>query len=259
MAFWVGTSFKMNKTVEEALAFARRLAETDDERDVRVQRFVIPSFTAVGEVKRALADTSVKVGAQNMHWEDAGAWTGEISPLMLKDCELDIVELGHSERREHFGETDRNRRPQGFGRYPSRSHSLDLHRRDIAGTPARPSRCCPAAAGRESSGGRGQRSRPRSDPARLRTRLGDRRQWYSGKSRLRLGAARKDRRIGQIHSRTLGAGPLRRKRQSAKLRGTDQPGAHRAGCSSAARLGPSTVTSTFLAALLRRSNADFHA
>ncbi|TIR41907.1 MAG: hypothetical protein E5X28_19120, partial [Mesorhizobium sp.] len=54
-----------------------------------------------------LKDTSVKVGAQNMHWADDGAWTGEISPLMLKDCDLDIVELGHSERREHFGETQR--------------------------------------------------------------------------------------------------------------------------------------------------------
>jgi triosephosphate isomerase len=41
-----------------------------------------------------------------MHWADQGAWTGEVSPLMLKDCKLDIVELGHSERREHFGETD---------------------------------------------------------------------------------------------------------------------------------------------------------
>jgi len=41
-----------------------------------------------------------------MHWADQGAWTGEISPLMLKDCNLDIVELGHSERREHFGETN---------------------------------------------------------------------------------------------------------------------------------------------------------
>jgi L-erythrulose 1-phosphate isomerase len=41
-----------------------------------------------------------------MHWADAGAWTGEISPVMLKDCGLDLVELGHSERREHFGETD---------------------------------------------------------------------------------------------------------------------------------------------------------
>ncbi|EJT01709.1 triose-phosphate isomerase [Rhizobium sp. CCGE 510] len=106
MVVWVGTSFQMNKTMEEALAFACHLAEADGERDIRVQRFVIPAFTAVREVKRLLAETSVKVGAQNMHWEDAGAWTGEISPVMLKDCELDIVELGHSERREHFGETD---------------------------------------------------------------------------------------------------------------------------------------------------------
>jgi triosephosphate isomerase len=48
----------------------------------------------------------VKVGAQNMHWADDGAWTGEISPLMLADCGIDMVELGHSERREHFGETN---------------------------------------------------------------------------------------------------------------------------------------------------------
>ena len=71
-----------------------------------MQPFVIPSFTAVREVKRALAATRVKVGAQNMHWADAGAWTGEVSPLQLRDCGLDLVELGHSERREHFGETD---------------------------------------------------------------------------------------------------------------------------------------------------------
>ncbi|MES1152967.1 MAG: triose-phosphate isomerase, partial [Dongia sp.] len=61
---------------------------------------------AVRQVKAMLAATSVKVGAQNMHWADRGAWTGEISPLMLTDCGLDMVELGHSERREHFGETD---------------------------------------------------------------------------------------------------------------------------------------------------------
>ncbi|WP_431324244.1 triose-phosphate isomerase [Rhizobium sp. YTU87027] len=106
MAFWVGTSFKMNKTLAEALAFASRLAEADRDSDPLIQRFVIPPFTAVREVKRALSGTSVKVGAQNMHWEDAGAWTGEVSAPMLKDCELDLVELGHSERREHFGETD---------------------------------------------------------------------------------------------------------------------------------------------------------
>jgi triosephosphate isomerase len=60
----------------------------------------------VREVKAILAATSVKVGAQTMHWADEGAWTGEISPIMLRDCNLDLVELGHSERRTHFGETD---------------------------------------------------------------------------------------------------------------------------------------------------------
>lgn len=106
MTLWVGTSFKMNKTLAEAVAFADRLAATDGGRDSRIQRFVIPPFTAVREVSKTLSATSVKVGAQNMHWDDAGAWTGEISPTMLVDCGLDIVELGHSERREHFGETD---------------------------------------------------------------------------------------------------------------------------------------------------------
>ncbi|OBQ95583.1 triose-phosphate isomerase [Mesorhizobium sp. AA23] len=102
---WIGTSWKMNKTLVEARAFAGGLL-AEPEGDPRVQRFVIPPFTAAREVKAMLKDTSVKVGAQNMHWAGEGAWTGEISPLMLKDCDLDIVELGHSERREHFGETD---------------------------------------------------------------------------------------------------------------------------------------------------------
>jgi len=104
--FWVGTSWKMNKTLAEAKVFAEGLKAADGSRNPRIQRFVIPPFTAVREVKALLADTSVKVGAQNMHWADEGAWTGEVSPVMLKDCNLDLVELGHSERREHFGETD---------------------------------------------------------------------------------------------------------------------------------------------------------
>src|SRR4051812_29526750 len=103
---WIGTSWKMNKTLAEAQAFAEALANADAARDPRIQRFVIPPFTAVRQVKEILATSSLKVGAQNMHWADRGAWTGEISPLMLKDCGLDMVELGHSERREHFGETD---------------------------------------------------------------------------------------------------------------------------------------------------------
>ena len=103
---WIGTSWKMNKTLAEARVFAEGLRAADAARDPRIQRFVIPPFTAVREVKAMLSDTSLKVGAQNMHWADEGAWTGEVSPVMLKDCNLDIVELGHSERREHFGETD---------------------------------------------------------------------------------------------------------------------------------------------------------
>jgi triosephosphate isomerase len=104
--YWVGTSWKMNKTLAEGLAFAETFTAFVPDLDARIQPFVIPSFTAVREVKAALAGTRVKVGAQNMHWAEAGAWTGEISPLMLKDCGLDLVELGHSERREHFGETN---------------------------------------------------------------------------------------------------------------------------------------------------------
>jgi len=104
--FWIGTSWKMNKTLAEAEGFARALAAADGGNNPRIQRFVVPPFTATRQVKEILTDTSVKVGAQNMHWDDAGAWTGEISAPMLTDCNLDLVELGHSERRAHFGETD---------------------------------------------------------------------------------------------------------------------------------------------------------
>ena len=96
----------MNKTLAEATSFAQALRQADASRAAHIQRFVIPPFTSVREVNSLLAETSVKVGVQNMHWADSGAWTGEISPLMVKDCGADIVELGHSERRAHFGETD---------------------------------------------------------------------------------------------------------------------------------------------------------
>lgn len=101
---WIGTSWKMNKTLAEALHFAKavKLAESYD----RIQRFIIPPFTAVREVKALLAESDVRVGAQNMHWDEAGAWTGEVSASMLVDCQLDLVELGHSERRTHFSEDD---------------------------------------------------------------------------------------------------------------------------------------------------------
>ena len=97
----------MHKTLAEALEFASVLADFSPLLDGRIQPFVLPPFTSVREVKARLAGTRVMVGAQNMHWQDAGPWTGEISPPMLRDCNLDLVELGHSERRANFGETDR--------------------------------------------------------------------------------------------------------------------------------------------------------
>jgi L-erythrulose 1-phosphate isomerase len=104
--FWIGTSWKMNKTLAESLYFADALLNIDEIINKRIQAFVIPPFTSVRQVKATLASTSMKVGAQNMHWSDSGPWTGEVSTLMIKDCQLDMVELGHSERREYFGESN---------------------------------------------------------------------------------------------------------------------------------------------------------
>ena len=103
---WIGTSWKMNKTRAEARAFAEALKASAFAMTEKAQPFVIPPFPYIAEVADLLAGTRVKVGAQNMHWADHGAWTGEVSPLMVKDCGARIVELGHSERRSHFGETD---------------------------------------------------------------------------------------------------------------------------------------------------------
>lgn len=103
---WIGTSWKMNKVRAEAQAFANTLGTSPLSQSSAAQLFVIPPFPYIAEVAGILAGTYVKVGAQNMHWDDRGAWTGEISPLMVKDCGATIVELGHSERRTHFNETD---------------------------------------------------------------------------------------------------------------------------------------------------------
>jgi len=103
---WIGTSWKMNKTRAEARAFAEALKSSAFAETSRAQPFVIPPFPYIAEVAGILSGTTVKVGAQNMHWETQGAWTGEVSPLMVKDCGATIVELGHSERRTYFGETD---------------------------------------------------------------------------------------------------------------------------------------------------------
>ena len=103
---WIGTSWKMNKTRKEAHDYAQALKASPLARSGLVQLFVIPPFPYIAEVATELAGTRIMVGAQNMHWADHGAWTGEISPLMVKDCGATLVEIGHSERRKHFGESD---------------------------------------------------------------------------------------------------------------------------------------------------------
>jgi triosephosphate isomerase len=71
--YWIGTSWKMNKVLAQACAFAEGLATDDANADPRIQRFVIPPFPYLRDVKARLQQTSVKVGAQNMHWADQGA------------------------------------------------------------------------------------------------------------------------------------------------------------------------------------------
>lgn len=103
--FWIGAGWKMNKTRTEARAWCDALlASGATETSARL--FVVPPFTALATVAERLAGSGVIVAAQNMHWEEAGAWTGEISAAMLRDCGATMVELGHSERRRNFSETD---------------------------------------------------------------------------------------------------------------------------------------------------------
>jgi len=101
----LGTSWKMNKTLAEAEAYVAHLSEALRPSD-RYQVFIVPPFTHLWRMKELLRNTPILLGAQNMHWEPEGAFTGEISPKMLAETGVDIVELGHSERRTYFNETD---------------------------------------------------------------------------------------------------------------------------------------------------------
>ncbi len=103
---WIGTSWKMNKLRADAHAFADTVKASSISQTQVVQPFIIPPFPYIADVAEKLKGTRFKIGAQNMHWSDAGAWTGEMSPLMIKDCGATLVEIGHSERRTYFNETD---------------------------------------------------------------------------------------------------------------------------------------------------------
>jgi triosephosphate isomerase (TIM) len=101
---YIAANWKMNKTVAEASDFIDallpRIAAT--QHDV----VVCPPFTALAEVVERRRGTAVRVAAQNMHYEESGAFTGEVSAPMLVELDVEAVVLGHSERRQFFGETD---------------------------------------------------------------------------------------------------------------------------------------------------------
>jgi triosephosphate isomerase (TIM) len=100
----VAGNWKMNKTVAEAHDLVSKMSA--QLRKIRnVEKVLCPPFTALSTLATMLAGSDIGLGAQNMHWEEKGAFTGEIAPGMLKEF-CSYVIIGHSERRAYFGETD---------------------------------------------------------------------------------------------------------------------------------------------------------
>ena len=103
----IAGNWKMYKTIVEAIELAnglkRELFNLDSQE---IDIVICPSFTALSEISEVIADSNILLGAQDVHWQDEGAFTGEVSPLMLKDVGCKFVIIGHSERRQYFGETN---------------------------------------------------------------------------------------------------------------------------------------------------------
>ncbi len=100
----IAGNWKMNTTVNEAIVLVRSMIDELD-RIKGVDKLLCPPFVSLNAIRDILSGTSVMLGAQNMYFKEKGAYTGEISPLMLKEL-CSFVVLGHSERRQYFNETD---------------------------------------------------------------------------------------------------------------------------------------------------------
>lgn len=107
----LGVSLKMYFGYQQTLEWSRQIADIIRQhpaiRDGQVELFVFPSLPAIAGTLAAFQGTSMKVGAQNMFWEDNGAYTGEVSGVMLREMGCGYVEIGHAERRRYFSETDK--------------------------------------------------------------------------------------------------------------------------------------------------------
>ena len=98
-------NWKMNNSAAESVDLVEKLKKLI--KDIAgVEIVVAPPFTALTKVREAIKESNIKLSAQNVFWEDKGAYTGEVSPLMLKDSGCEYVIIGHSERREYFKESD---------------------------------------------------------------------------------------------------------------------------------------------------------
>jgi triosephosphate isomerase len=100
----IAGNWKMNKTVDEAKALVEALIPLV--KDAKAEVVVCVPFICLAAVKETVAGTNIKLGAQNLHFKDNGAYTGEVSPVMLKALDVEYVIIGHSERRQYFAETD---------------------------------------------------------------------------------------------------------------------------------------------------------
>lgn len=100
----IAGNWKMHNTIEEAVRLVEELKPMV--KDAKCEVVVCPTFVCLHAVKKALEGTNIKVGAQNMHFEEKGAFTGEVSPGMLENMGIDYVIIGHSERRQYFNESD---------------------------------------------------------------------------------------------------------------------------------------------------------
>ena len=101
----IAGNWKLNKTATEAEALINAL-KTALVDSVNVDIVVCPTFTSIARVSELLKGSNIKLGAQNVYWQDSGAFTGEVSAPMLKDLGCEYVIVGHSERRQYFGETN---------------------------------------------------------------------------------------------------------------------------------------------------------